>query len=199
MFDIGFIEMLVIGIVALIVIGPERLPGVARSAGKYFGRLKRFVTTVRTDVEHELRADELRDILAKQQEELNSLKDTVTDVGKDVEEQFSQTVNDLHPDVVDVDEPKSAETDERKGENESLSEFDSFYPASTETNSSEAKTSKAKATKATKETKSKASTQKTPAQERSKTSGRKKAVGQKKSATKNKISSKTKTSGDATS
>ena len=71
MFDMGFTEMMLIGIVALIVIGPEKLPGVARTAGKYFGRLKRFVSTVKSDVEQELRADELRDILSKQQEEIN--------------------------------------------------------------------------------------------------------------------------------
>ena len=86
MFDMGFTEMMLIGIVALIVIGPERLPGVARTAGKYFGRLKRFMTTVKADVEQELRADELREILAKQQQELDSLKDTITDAGKEIEE-----------------------------------------------------------------------------------------------------------------
>ena len=86
MFDIGFVEMMLIGVVALIVIGPERLPGVARTAGKYFGRLKRFMTTVKADVEQELRADELREILARQQEELNSLKDTISDAGKEIEE-----------------------------------------------------------------------------------------------------------------
>ena len=43
MFDLGFTEMMLIGIVALIVIGPERLPAVARTTGKYFGRLKRFM------------------------------------------------------------------------------------------------------------------------------------------------------------
>jgi sec-independent protein translocase protein TatB len=85
MFDMGFTEMLLIGIVALVVIGPERLPGVARTAGKYLGKLKRFMTTVRADVESELRTDELREILAKQQEELNSLKDVVSDTAKDLD------------------------------------------------------------------------------------------------------------------
>ncbi len=89
MFDMGFTEMMLIGIVALIVIGPERLPGVARTAGKYFGRLKRFMTTVKADVEQELRADELREILARQQEELNSLKDTISDAGKEFEQEAS--------------------------------------------------------------------------------------------------------------
>jgi len=85
MFDMGFTEMLLIGIVALVVIGPERLPGVARTAGKYLGKLKRFMTNVRADVESELRTDELREILAKQQQELNSLKDVVSDTAKDLD------------------------------------------------------------------------------------------------------------------
>ena len=82
MFDMGFTEMMLIGIVALIVIGPERLPGVARTAGKYFGRLKRFMTTVKADVEQELRADELREILARQQQE-----DTISDAGQEIEQE----------------------------------------------------------------------------------------------------------------
>ena len=84
MFDMGFTEMMLIGIVALVVIGPERLPGVARTAGKYFTRLRNFMMNVRADVESELKADELREMLKKQQEELSSLKDVVGDVGKDL-------------------------------------------------------------------------------------------------------------------
>lgn len=89
MFDIGLTEMMMIGVVALIVIGPERLPGVARTAGKYFGRLKRFMTSVKADVEQELRADELRQILADQQQELNSLKDSINSAGQDIEQEVS--------------------------------------------------------------------------------------------------------------
>lgn len=84
MFDIGFTELVLIGIVGLVVIGPERLPGVARTAGKYFGKLRKFMTNVKADVENELRADELREILNKQQDELQSLKKVVDEVGKDV-------------------------------------------------------------------------------------------------------------------
>ena len=87
MFDMGFTEMMLIGIVALVVIGPERLPGVARTAGKYVGRLKRFMTSVKADVEQELRADELREILSQQQKELDSLKDTISEAGMDVEKE----------------------------------------------------------------------------------------------------------------
>ena len=89
MFDMGFTELALIGIVALVVIGPERLPGVARTAGKYFGRLKRFMTTIKADVEQELRADELRSILADQQKELNTLKDSISGAGKEFEKEVN--------------------------------------------------------------------------------------------------------------
>lgn len=84
MFDMGFTEIMLISIVALVVIGPERLPGVARTAGKYFTKLRNFVMDVRADVESELKADELREILAQQEKELSSLKNAVKDVGKDL-------------------------------------------------------------------------------------------------------------------
>jgi sec-independent protein translocase protein TatB len=60
MFDIGFTELLVIGVVALIVIGPERLPKVARTAGHLYGRLQRYVSTVRSDISREIQLDEIR-------------------------------------------------------------------------------------------------------------------------------------------
>jgi sec-independent protein translocase protein TatB len=60
MFDIGFSELLVIGVVALIVIGPERLPKVARTAGHLYGRMQRYVASVKTDISQEMQLDELR-------------------------------------------------------------------------------------------------------------------------------------------
>jgi sec-independent protein translocase protein TatB len=60
MFDIGFSEMLVIGLVALIVIGPERLPRVARTLGHLAGRLQRYVADVKADINREVELDELR-------------------------------------------------------------------------------------------------------------------------------------------
>lgn len=98
MFDMGITEMLLIGIVALIVIGPERLPGVARTAGKYFAKLRNFMTSVRSDVESELRADELREMLAQQKEELQSLKNVVQDAGKDVGmDEIAKSIDDAMP------------------------------------------------------------------------------------------------------
>ncbi len=66
MFDIGFLELCVIGVVALLVIGPERLPSVARTAGTWFGRMRRFVSTVKADIDKQLKAEELQKIMDEQ-------------------------------------------------------------------------------------------------------------------------------------
>ncbi|MBM3354168.1 MAG: Sec-independent protein translocase subunit TatB [Betaproteobacteria bacterium] len=60
MFDIGFSELMVIGLVALIVIGPERLPRVARTLGHLAGRLQRYVNDVKADINREVELEELR-------------------------------------------------------------------------------------------------------------------------------------------
>lgn len=60
MFDIGFSELLLIGVVALLVIGPERLPKVARTAGHLFGRFQRYVSNVKEDIGREMQLEELQ-------------------------------------------------------------------------------------------------------------------------------------------
>lgn len=60
MFDIGFSELMVIGIVALLVIGPERLPKVARTLGHLLGRAQRYVNDVKSDINREMQLDELK-------------------------------------------------------------------------------------------------------------------------------------------
>ena len=60
MFDVGFTELMVIAVVALIVIGPERLPRVARTLGHLFGQLQRYVNDVKADINREIELDELR-------------------------------------------------------------------------------------------------------------------------------------------
>jgi sec-independent protein translocase protein TatB len=60
MFDIGFSELILIGVVALIVIGPERLPKVARTAGHLFGRFQRYASSVKADISREMELEELR-------------------------------------------------------------------------------------------------------------------------------------------
>jgi sec-independent protein translocase protein TatB len=66
MFDIGFWELSIIGVVALIVIGPERLPSVAKTVGLWVGQMKRFVGSMKMEIDKELKAEELKKILQKQ-------------------------------------------------------------------------------------------------------------------------------------
>lgn len=101
MFDVGFWELTIIGIVALLVIGPERLPGVARTTGAWIGRGKRFVSSVKADVDKELRADELKRILEKQsnsnpmheiiEETKTSLRDIEEKTGRAIKESKDAT------------------------------------------------------------------------------------------------------------
>ncbi len=100
MFDSGFLELLIVGIITLMVVGPERLPGVAAKAGRMIGKMKAFVATTREDIEKELRADELQNMLVKQKEEISELRDmmqsTKDDVSKqmnDASEQISSSMN----------------------------------------------------------------------------------------------------------
>ena len=79
MFESSFLEMLVVGVVALLVIGPERLPTVARTIGHWVGKIRRFISTTKADIEHELRTDELREMLAKQEEEMRNLRVMMTE------------------------------------------------------------------------------------------------------------------------
>lgn len=65
MFDIGFWELAMIAVIALLVIGPDKLPDVARTAGKWVGRARRFVGDVKTDIDRELKQEELKKALAK--------------------------------------------------------------------------------------------------------------------------------------
>lgn len=81
MFDIGFFELCVIGIVALLVLGPDRLPQAARTAGMWVGRAKRMMSQVKRDIDDELRREELGEFnkvkegLSQTRESMNAFKE----------------------------------------------------------------------------------------------------------------------------
>ena len=74
MFDIGFWEILLILVLALVVIGPERLPGAARKAGYFFGKARRYIEGVRSEVESELDVSEFKRMLHNQEVQINELQ-----------------------------------------------------------------------------------------------------------------------------
>tara|TARA_Y100000766_G_C18605792_1_gene458933 strand:- start:123 stop:464 length:342 start_codon:yes stop_codon:yes gene_type:complete len=81
MFDVGFLEIVIIAAIALVVLGPERLPRAARTAGLWVCRARRMVADVKRDIDREIRETELADI-RKLSEDANAIKD---DVSKAVE------------------------------------------------------------------------------------------------------------------
>lgn len=93
MFDIGFSELMVIGVVALVVIGPERLPKVARTAGALFGRMQRYVADVKADINREIEASELKD-----------LKKTMTDAAQSFEQSVKSHADDIQTEVRKTEE-----------------------------------------------------------------------------------------------
>ncbi|MCO6427042.1 Sec-independent protein translocase protein TatB [Nitrosomonas communis] len=83
MFDISFAEMIIIFIVALIVIGPERLPRVARTMGHLLGRARRYVDNVKSDIQHEIELDELKRLK-------NSVQETTHSIEQSLKQEFDQ-------------------------------------------------------------------------------------------------------------
>ena len=94
MFDIGFSELMVIAVVALIIIGPERLPKVARTVGHLFGRMQRYVNDVKADISREMALDDLRKLQADIQDTANSIEQSVNQEVRAVESGLDQIAGD---------------------------------------------------------------------------------------------------------
>ena len=85
MFDIGFSEIVVIAVVALIVLGPERLPKAARTMGHLFGRLQRYVNDVKADINREMELEELKKLQQEVKTAAQDLQQTVSSAASSVE------------------------------------------------------------------------------------------------------------------
>jgi len=84
MFDVGFWEFALIGVITLIVVGPERLPGIAKTAGLYVGKFKQFVNNIQEDVKSELESDKLKEHLSLGDDSA-SVVDVLDDAKKELE------------------------------------------------------------------------------------------------------------------
>lgn len=87
MFDISFFELAVIGAVALVVIGPERLPQVARTVGRWIGKIQRYVSDVKADINREMELEELRRLRAEMNETARSVEATARSMERSLREQ----------------------------------------------------------------------------------------------------------------
>ncbi|HNJ08574.1 MAG TPA: Sec-independent protein translocase protein TatB, partial [Plasticicumulans sp.] len=103
MFEIGFWELVLIGVVALVVIGPERLPGVARTVGRWVGRARQIVSTVRSEVERELQIEEMKRTIAEHDtaEQFRQLHDQI----RTLESELRSSVQSADPRTAATPEP----------------------------------------------------------------------------------------------
>jgi sec-independent protein translocase protein TatB len=97
MFDIGFSELMVIAVVALIVIGPERLPKVARTLGHLLGRMQRYVNDVKSDIAREMQLDELKKLQAQMQDAANSFEQSVNKEVNATESELHKIAQEANP------------------------------------------------------------------------------------------------------
>jgi len=102
MFDIGFTELMVIGLVALVVIGPERLPRVARTLGHLAGRLQRYVADVKSDINREIELEDLKKMRDSMQQAASSFETSV-------QTEMSKTETELNKSVEAAVEDKKPE------------------------------------------------------------------------------------------
>ena len=97
MFDIGFSELLLIAIVALIVIGPQQLPRVARTVGHLFGRMQRYVNDVKADITREMELQELKKLQASMEDTARSMHDSVNRSVSDTESELNRIAQSAQP------------------------------------------------------------------------------------------------------
>ncbi|MFH0933781.1 MAG: Sec-independent protein translocase protein TatB [Pseudomonadota bacterium] len=95
MFDIAFSEIFIIMVVALVVIGPERLPQVARTLGKFWGRMQRYVNQVKQDVNSSIQMEELREVERQVKAQADSLEHSLQKTGSDISLGLKQVENEL--------------------------------------------------------------------------------------------------------
>lgn len=95
MFDFGFSEMVAVAVVGLIVLGPERLPKVARQAGQWLGKLQRYVADVKSDINRQMELDELRKLQSEVSGAARELEGTLKSTLGDAKEQFDAIESDL--------------------------------------------------------------------------------------------------------
>jgi len=124
MFDISFTEIMVIAVVALVVVGPERLPKVARTLGHLLGRVRRYVGDVKNDIRREMEVEELNELHTSVQKAAHSIEDSVREEVSELKAAGS---------VNTATTPISALQSEVTGEETPLTESSSSRPSSRST------------------------------------------------------------------
>jgi len=111
MFDMGFLEFLLIGIIALIVLGPERLPKAARTVGLFIGKAKQGFESMKTEIDRELKLKELQEQLAEQKAKLKEDLDVGADI-KSLKDDIDESVNSISSEVSSLGSEYTGDKDE---------------------------------------------------------------------------------------
>jgi sec-independent protein translocase protein TatB len=99
MFDVGFSEMVVIGVVALVVLGPERLPKVARTLGVLFGRMQRYVAQVKSDINREMEMADLGKVKTEFESAARSFQSDIESQAADTERELRDATREIERSV----------------------------------------------------------------------------------------------------
>jgi len=97
-FDISFTELMLIGVVALVIIGPERLPKLARTVGHLLGRAQRYVNDVKGDIQREVELEELRKMKEEMESAASSMQNSFTQAESSLRDSIHEPISDLQPD-----------------------------------------------------------------------------------------------------
>jgi sec-independent protein translocase protein TatB len=110
MFDVSFTEMMVIGVIALIVIGPERLPKVARTIGHLLGRAQRYVSDVKSDIRREIELDELRKFKSEMDEAAHNVKTSLRETETTIRGELDTTASEANQALAEIKQQAQATT-----------------------------------------------------------------------------------------
>ena len=113
MFDLSFTELMLVGVVALVVIGPEKLPKVARTVGHLLGRAQRYVSDVKGDIQREVELDELRKMKDEMESAAQSVKGSFAETEARIKNEFNaskEEFSSLESDMKGDDEPTKADS-----------------------------------------------------------------------------------------
>jgi len=144
MFGIDFPELMVIAVVALIVIGPEHLPKVARTVGHLWGRAQRYINGVKADISRDMALDELRKLQQTAQQEAGNIEQSMSQASQELGKQVSEIESDVTAskyelgrsisanEIADTILPKSDQAQSDLPRHEIIEEHHAVLPASAE-------------------------------------------------------------------
>jgi sec-independent protein translocase protein TatB len=109
MFEVGFSELCMVGLVALLVIGPEKLPKIARLAGFWLGKSRNMIASVKAEINAELQAEEMRQLFNEQQADIDNIQEMIQDASNSantIQASFKESLQDSLAQVKQPHEPK---------------------------------------------------------------------------------------------